>query len=871
MEPAEQSSPSSDASDRDPIALAAEPRAGAGRSRRRRQRSSIGVRLGRQLGIGLVTGAIAVAPLALGGVHRPSLIILESATAVGMLLLLVSLLLTHTPLRLGIAVVLPLALLFVPIVQSIPIPFGPRAVFDPRGTELLRENDVLRATAWPLSLDPPSTRANIGRAAVALAAFIVACHLASSQRRRLLPRVIAASGIAAVVIGVGHRIFGLTHLYGIINAPGRALVTGPFVNSNHTSEFLELATFVCVACSLYRRTALNRVGWLVGAALCSAGALATLSRGAVAALAAGLLVFAVFRYLDPDVKSAGSRKRLALGIATFGLIVVGAMSLGAEQLVDRFNATSIGGDIRFALWRDGLGVLSAHPLGIGRGAFDRVFPVYRTLQTPFPLRFAFLENQPLQLLVDAGWVFFAIIVAAGGVVAWTLWRRGRRDRIEGALLAGLAAVLAHSLVDFGLETLGVALPFMAVLGTVVGRAGPTEGARLSQPLPSVLVSGIAIAAMVCGVAATAHSSNRDMDALLKRAPLAQRRDLLVEAQRAHPLDYFYALSYAQVEPLKGPSGTPSPRLHALNRALRLCPACESIHVEVATNLWRMGLRGQALLEWRSAVELQPSLLPVVLGKLFAAGAKPTELAAIAAYNPPRMVEVATFLMSMSRLSDAIVVLDQADAMGKAGHESRLARGWLELLSGQHAAAQATITALQAAGIQDPRLSILEVQTLVALKGAQSVDHALRVIEAAAARFPTDLAVAREWVRLIMTYEKWQSGPRAVEALKRALYALHGHLGEAHTVGARIHARTGRWSAALGEYRLALADEWNNVGLWLELGKTAEAAGRPTIAGDAYREASRLSPNNPDATRALKGLEEREQKLRSIFQPSEGVP
>jgi tetratricopeptide (TPR) repeat protein len=853
-------------------AVAAAPSERTGRSRGRRQRAPTVARLGRWLGITLVVGAIAVAPLALGGVHRPSLIVLESAIAAGLLLLLASLVLTRMPVRLGVAVLLPLALLLVPILQSIPIPLGLRALLDPRGTELLLENDVLRATAWPLSLDPPSTRANVGRAAAVLAAFVVAFHLAASQRsRRLLPRVIAASGIAAVVIGIGHRIFGLTHLYGLISAPSRSLLSGPFVNSNHTAEFLELATFVCVACALYRRSALNRVGWLVGAALCGAGALATLSRGAVAALAAGLLVFAIFRYLDPEVKSVGTRKRLALGIATLGLIVVAALSLGGEQLIERFKASNIGGDIRFALWRDGLGVLSAHPMGIGRGAFDRVFPVYRTLRTPFPLRFAFLENQPLQLLVDAGWVLFAIIVAAGGVVLWTLWRRGRRDQIEGALLAGLAAVLAHSLVDFGLETLGVALPFVAVLGTVVGRTGVKETGSGWRSRAATVVPVVAIAALVCGVVATAHASNRDMDALLKRAAPSARRDLLIAAQRAHPLDYFYALSYAQVEPLKGPPGTPSPRLHALNRALRLCPACEAIHAEVATNLWRMGLRGQALLEWRSAIELQPSLLPVVLGKLFAAGAKPTELAAVAAYDPPRMVEVANFLRSMSRIPDAILVLDQADAMGKVGHESRLARGWLLLLSGQHAAAQTTVTALHADGVQNAQLSILEAQTQIALKGPQAADEALRIIETAAARYPTDIAVAREWVRLVMTFEKWQSGPRAVEALKRSLYPLHGQLAEAHTIDARINARLGRWSAALSEYRLALTDEWNNVALWLELGRTAEAAGRPAVARDAYREAVRLSPNNPDVLRATKELDDREKSLRSMFRSSDGVP
>ena len=70
--------------------------------------------------------------------------------------------------------------------QSIPMPLGLRAHLDPRGTELLRDNEFVAGRAWPLSLDPASTRAHIGRAAAALAVFLGAFHLAASRHRRRL-------------------------------------------------------------------------------------------------------------------------------------------------------------------------------------------------------------------------------------------------------------------------------------------------------------------------------------------------------------------------------------------------------------------------------------------------------------------------------------------------------------------------------------------------------------------------------------------------------------------------------------------------------------------------------------------------------------
>ena len=55
-----------------------------------------------------------------------------------------------------------------------------------------------------------------------------------------------------------------------------------------------------------------------------------------------------------------------------------------------------------------------------------------------------------------------------------------------------------------------------------------------------------------------------------------------------------SVAYARTEPLRSSEGGISPRLHALNRALRLCPGCETVHLEVARNLWQLSSRSQAL-------------------------------------------------------------------------------------------------------------------------------------------------------------------------------------------------------------------------------------------------------------------------------------
>jgi O-antigen ligase/polysaccharide polymerase Wzy-like membrane protein len=500
---------------------ASRPGASRGRERRRRSGSAARSRVGRWLadgGVAISAALIVAAPLAVGGVHRPTLIALMAGAIVCIASLSAGQALQGRSIRVGAVVLVPIAFMVIPLLQSIPVPLSVRGLFDGAGTALLRENDV--ASAWPLSLDPPTTRVYVGRGAVALIVFLVAYHVASGQRRRhLLPRVVACAGLAAVAIGVGHRILGTTKLYGMFNPPGRALITGPFVNVNHTAELLELAAFVCLACSFQRDTALNRIGWMVGTLVCAGAAFATLSRGAVVAMATGVIAFAIMRYFAGE-GGAGSRRRASLAWAALilAVVVLGAASFGAGQLVDRFRTDSVSTDARFHLWRDSLRVLAAHPFGIGRGAFDRVFPIYRVFKMPFPLRFSFVENEPLQLLIDCGWFFFLVIAAALAIlIGWRIIRHGRRDRIEAALLAGLFAVLAHSVLDFGLETLGVLVPFTAILATVLGRLKTAA----EPPAWTVRAGwGIAAAAGACalfGAAATAHASNDDFDALLKRA------------------------------------------------------------------------------------------------------------------------------------------------------------------------------------------------------------------------------------------------------------------------------------------------------------------------------------------------------------------
>jgi tetratricopeptide (TPR) repeat protein len=406
--------------------------------------------------------------------------------------------------------------------------------------------------------------------------------------------------------------------------------------------------------------------------------------------------------------------------------------------------------------------------------------------------------------------------------------------------------------------LGVLLPFMAILGTILGRTKGTTDRFLSKRWPTV---ALACGGMVVGMISLAHASSADFDSRLKGSSTeAARRDVLLRAQRVHPTDYYYALAYARFEPLKSPSGH-SPRLHALNRALALCPACEIAHVDVARNLWKLGLRSQSLLEWRTAVQIQPKLFTPTLGELFAAGAKPEELASVASYDSARMIDVATFLGPVSRFGAAMTVLDQAEAMGVSRNDLLLTRASLQLQAGQSAAAQATISQAHAAGIRDNRLAILDAQLRIDTMGSAGADQALAILQAAAAQDPLDLKVQRMRLDLVTRFQKWTVVDRVLADFKEALYRAQGSAAEAHLASARIYAQLSRWTNALGEYRIALADQGGDAALWMEYGRAADSACRSATAREAYAQAARLSPNNRDIINALKAEDDQASRLR----------
>jgi O-antigen ligase len=260
-------------------------------------------------------------------------------------------------------------------------------------------------------------------------------------RRTVVRGLVAAPG---VIVLLGFLTWPLTD-----RAPFDQDVSGLFrLQGLSIPPHLAMASFVAIAAGIFgaRRRLLSRGhAWTVVNAAIAA---ATLSRGAVAAIAV-LLLFGV-------VLSPGDRRRTApklLSVAALSVIGVlaGIGSLARDQgnaYEGSFNTSG-----RLQAWQFFLNVAERHPWsGNGLGASS----VAVATEAPAGVQTAFIapHNEFIHLYVDTGLALAIALLASLAVMMWTIARASAGALLAVAVMGGMA-VLAT--VDNPLSTPGITL------------------------------------------------------------------------------------------------------------------------------------------------------------------------------------------------------------------------------------------------------------------------------------------------------------------------------------------------------------------------------------------------------------------------------
>jgi len=299
-------------------------------------------------------------------------------------------------------------------------------------------------------------------------------HVTRSRRRlERMMRLFVLSSAFLSVFGLA-KAFGLNPFscWNYTDIPQSSLsLTSTFGNRNHMAGYLEMTLPLALCMAVYAASHFRRFILLYIACI-QAGALTlTLSRGGWIGFSGSLVLIAT---MLPFLSRRSHRKTWTLSVVT-ALAALTVIILSSTPAVERLltlgnGSQTPGMTVRIYIWQSVLHMIQDHPfLGTGPGTFALIFTQY---QPPgLVQQFFMAHNDYLHLIAETG-------LPAALLMVWTLWvlfrtgaarlkhpSRRIRSWTLGAM-AGITAILIHSICDFNLHIPANALLFM-VLGAVV--------------------------------------------------------------------------------------------------------------------------------------------------------------------------------------------------------------------------------------------------------------------------------------------------------------------------------------------------------------------------------------------------------------------
>jgi O-antigen ligase len=391
---------------------------------------------------------------------------------------------------------LTVGLLLLPL---IPLPFEVVNFISPERARLAREFPLEIGTVpqWiTLSTSPGGSIQRLWEIGLILACFILARSGASLPAFPLhLARTIACAVALLALSDVWFRAHDRQTILGIWPNVHN-YVAGTFANRNHFANWMMVAIMFLTGwllrqhqplhaartTLLHGRTSSRWPSVLIGLVL-SVGltlALATGSRGGFMALMAGGITWAIIL-----AKRSRSRKRwMGLGVS---FLVVLVLIIGASGLLfDRVMGAQNTFSFKISIWQEALRIFWRFPwFGTGWGSFVTIFSHYKT--SDGEKVFWHAENELVQLLMEGGIVTFVVVVfllyrlvSRGWQFAWQS-RMPEPELCFGAL-AGIAAFLVHSQLEFVFQIPANAMLVATLLGVVIGMRDEQNSPEVAPPV-----------------------------------------------------------------------------------------------------------------------------------------------------------------------------------------------------------------------------------------------------------------------------------------------------------------------------------------------------------------------------------------------------
>lgn len=773
-----------------------------------------------------------------------------------------------------------LALSAYTIVQTLPLPLSVLRGLSPVAA------DVWSRSLLPLGEEVTSGSISLDRGASLLEALKWASYACTFYSATILSRrrgaefgvaIVFTSAVIVATVTIGHQLLEARKLYGfykpITNFDQNHF--GPLPNPNNLAGYLNLGLFCGLGLLFGRRALIPRTITTIGCAILVGVGVLGGSRGGLLALLVGTVVFSILVFVtrrrrDADGAEAGTVRRavwllpgiLALGA---GLVLVGRNSAFVREM-----SMASGGLDKFKMpvWTKPL-VLDFKWVGIGRGAFESVFPAYHP-----PVKGNVVFTHPENLLVQWSSEWGLLGVVALLCFVW-LFRPNRlamfRSALNAGALVGVGTLLLHNLADLSVELFGVGTALTVVLGSLWGDERRRGGKRDHEPRPW-FVRGAAAASIALAVVIVArgdHAVTQDRRAVSEllaagSSKVDDARAGVRTSMLAHPADYYFPLAGAMLALQTNENPIPW-----IQRALERGPVVGRTHFVLSEILVRRGLLNQALLEMKTAVECEPQLAAAV-GRFAVQNTRvASELLRVVPEEATEHVQV-DVLEAMSQALDRPEDLEAAEALDREA----LARQ-PERRSTRERVVQRRLVAL---GDGSPpcadRARCVDELTAQAdeyrarwpksSRGAQILAEVARVlgrpeearaILADACPLPADAAQCWRMLAPLVTVEEL---PELLSKLTSVSCTNRSDCAEAHDWAAGMLESRKQWAQAFTSRELAIEQVFSEERL-LAAALDAETAG---LYGDAIRVLKRLKARRKGPDPALDARIEEDEKKKT---------
>ncbi|MDF2369186.1 MAG: O-antigen ligase family protein [Rhizobiaceae bacterium] len=332
----------------------------------------------------------------------------------------------------------------------------------PIASSLTRSTQGILPETMPLpGLDPLTISLGVSRSVEVAVWFMTLClfltavlKLRFEQAYGLIPYFLAGVVLNMTAGLIQYSYTGHATVTDIFSYDLKA---GFFINVNHFSDLV----FISIPFAFVYFIETNRL--IVLTAYIISALLILLAAGSTAGVLIG------FAMTILSVVILFQRSQIGILSILGGSIILGIYSVGvwARLQVEQVNLGY--GRLEFA-YTTLDGIRDNLPFGIGYGNFLTGYPAYEKPEMIFQTYVNHAHNDYLELVFEGGLIAALLIVAFIGLFAWRVGQTLRWPLHKAATLA-ILFVLVHSLVDYPLRTLGVAVPFVLFIGFLFHR-GP---------------------------------------------------------------------------------------------------------------------------------------------------------------------------------------------------------------------------------------------------------------------------------------------------------------------------------------------------------------------------------------------------------------